>query len=84
MEWKVITYARNFHGAQALLRTEGYLLALWNHEQCRGWQLYRFDHRGQTRWMAGAGAESLAGTDEQARRWAEEVIEQQPPAQNSP
>jgi len=67
-------------GAEAVLLSEPCLLARWNHSQCRGWQLYarRQWLSAGTRWLAGAGVESLTWTNEQAIRWAEDLIRQQP------
>ena len=80
MNWaKPKTSIYGFTGAEAQLVTDGYLLARWNHSQCRGWQLYSVAERVRdqftnTRWVAGAGAESLEWTDEQVVRWADGVI----------
>jgi len=68
-----------FSGADALLVTIGFLLARWNHSQCRGWQIYTVVERVRnqftnTRWMTGAGPESLDWSEEQVVRWAEGVI----------
>ncbi|MGA2441924.1 MAG: hypothetical protein ABSH08_13275 [Tepidisphaeraceae bacterium] len=66
-----------FGGADAVLICETHLLALWNHERCRGWQLYQFcSPRNQTRtkWIAGASDESVGWTEDQAIAWAERMI----------
>lgn len=80
MDWaKPRTTVYGFWTADALLVTDGYLLARWNHTDCRGWQLYtvverrRHEYTG-VRWVVGAGAESLDWSDEQAARWAEGAI----------
>lgn len=55
-------------------------MAKWDHSRCRGWQLYEGvsapDQFQRTRWIAGAGSESLAWADEQALKWAEAHIGQ--------
>jgi hypothetical protein len=80
MNWeKPRSNVYGFSTADALLVTDGYLLAKWNHSQCRGWQLYTVAERVRdqftnTRWVAGAGADSLEWTVEQTIRWAEGMI----------
>lgn len=63
-----------FGGAEAVLISETHLLALWNHDRCRGWQLYRFRSPSRTKWLGGAGSESVGWTDEQSIEWAERQI----------
>jgi hypothetical protein len=80
MEWTTPhSTVRGFCGAEAVLVTDGYLLARWNHAQCRGWLLYTavVSHRREythVRWIASAGVESLDWSDGQAIRWAEGLI----------
>jgi hypothetical protein len=75
MNWiKPLSQPRGFSDAAVVYTTESHLIAKWNHDRCRGWQLYAFRHRSRTRWLIGAGSESLGWTDEQAMRWAEERI----------
>ena len=78
MTWK-IPHSRpyGFGDAVAAYTTESHLITKWNHARCRGWQLYAFRHPSRTRWLVGAGVESLAWSDEQAMRWAEERIAEQ-------
>jgi hypothetical protein len=78
MEWAPLKYVLNFDGAEAVFRSGDWVIALWDHSECRGWQVYKFDWRGQPRWLAGAGVESVEWTDGQAQRWAEQVIAQSP------
>ena len=63
-----------FGGAEAVYATDDRLLAKWDHERCRGWQLYLLRRPSRTRWLVGAGAESLGWTAEEAMRWAEGQI----------
>lgn len=84
MTWLKVTNIQGFSGAEAVYEAEGWLIARWNHDQCRGWQLYcRPNTRSQrTKWMMGGGIESLDWTDEQAQGWAEKQIaatNEQPP-----
>ena len=80
MEWsKPKSSIHGFTGADALLVTDGYLLAKWNHSQCRGWQIYTVTERvrhqySHTRWVVGAGADSLEWSEEQVVKWAAGVI----------
>lgn len=79
-----------FGGAIAVFANDTYLLALWAHEHCQGWQLYLGLSSPypftRTRWLVGAGVESLGWTDEQAMAWGETQIErisqQSPPSQS--
>jgi len=70
MEWIKATNVPHFGGAEAVLVSGDWLLAKWNHSKCRGWQVYR-RAGSRTRWLAGAGIESLDWSDEQAQGWAE-------------
>lgn len=65
-----------FHGAKAVLIAERYLLAKWDNDRCRGWQLYIRRERSVVKltWLAGAGTESLDWTDEQVMQFAERVV----------
>jgi hypothetical protein len=76
MIWELVSHVRGFTGAEAIFVTNGWLLAKWNHSKCRGWQLYRREapFTSRTRWMAGAGAESLGWTKEMAMDWASQQI----------
>ena len=78
MNWNKIKNMQNFYGAEAVYESSPWLLAKWNHSQCRGWQLYcRPSSQSQrTRWLTSAGSESLGWTDEQAQVWAAEKIGQ--------
>jgi hypothetical protein len=69
MDWTKTTNVPHFGGAEPVLVSDNWLLAKWNHSQCRGWPLYRRSG-SRTRWLAGAGFESLDWSDEQARAWA--------------
>ena len=76
MNWiKPLSPPRGFSDAVAVYTTESHLIAKWNHDRCRGWQLYAFRNPSRTRWLVGAGVESLAWNDEQAIKWAEAEIQ---------
>ena len=76
MNWSKPSASTLFDGALACyVAAEGYLIAKWDHSLCRGWQLYKFRPKSRRqRWIAGAGIESLAWTDQRAQRWAEDEI----------
>jgi len=78
MNWiKPSIHPTGFQGAEVVFISETHLLARWNHSECRGWQIYArcsTRARSQTRWIAGAGVESLTWTEEEALRWAEQQI----------
>jgi len=76
MNWTHLNdHPLGFHGAKAVLVAERYLLAKWDNDQCRGWQLYIRRERSVVKltWMGGAGSESLTWTDEQAMQWADTI-----------
>ena len=76
MNWLKVTNMPSFNGAEAVYETEGWLIAKWNHSQCRGWQLYcrPSRHSQRTRWLMGGGLESLGWSDEQAQEWAAKQV----------
>ena len=82
MTWTKVTHVRGFSGAEAVYVADGWLIALWNHEKCCGWQLYSVVERPmncyqRSRWVVGAGSESLGWTDAQAQEWAEKMVASQ-------
>jgi hypothetical protein len=73
MHWNKPDNVRGFDGADVLFVTDNWFLARWNHSKCRGWQLYRA-RLHWTKWIIGAGIDSLAWTEEKAQAWAEDQI----------
>jgi hypothetical protein len=73
MNWLKVANMPHFSGAETVYEADPWLLAKWNHAKCRGWQVYR-RAGSRTRWLAGAGFDSLDWTDEQAQGWAERQI----------
>ena len=73
MNWIPLNNVTGFHGAEAVFQADLWILARWNHSQCQGWQLYHIPNRQspKTKWIIGAGSESLQWTGEQATAWAE-------------
>jgi hypothetical protein len=75
MNWsKPNFHPKGFGGADAILTCETRLLALWNHNRCQGWQLYRFRSPSRTQWLSGAGVERIGWTDDQAIELAKRQI----------
>jgi hypothetical protein len=63
MNWKTASVRpKGFRDAGVVLVCEAHLLARWNHDRCRAWQLYEFRHpqqQSKTNWLIGAGRDSL-------------------------
>lgn len=71
MTWtKQDGYVRGFDGAEQVYKAPGFLLALWNHDRCRGWNLYRCTG-SRTLFMVNAGVESVEWGAATAQAWAD-------------
>jgi hypothetical protein len=70
-----------FAGADSIFGCDTHLIAIWNHDHCRGWQLYQLlspRNYSRIRWLNGAGRESVGWTADQAVEWAERQLAQNP------
>jgi len=75
-KWRqpLATPPKGFFGAKRVFVTKTHILALWNHRQLCGYQLYTILPR--RRWVAAAGHESVSWKKQQAVAWAEQQISQ--------
>jgi hypothetical protein len=78
MQWITANIPPALKNAIRAYRTASHVIALWDHAQCSGWQLYRMKSQAvnstMTVWMSGAGADSVDWTPAQAKQWAEAVL----------
>ena len=74
MNWQTANIPPGLKASIRHYRTPTHALALWDHRQCRGWQLYWVRSASRVRWIAGAGVDSVGWDDDRAIRWAEKLI----------
>jgi hypothetical protein len=61
-----------FRDAQEYFESDGFVLALWNHKKCSGWQLYQKIRSAKRKHMTGAGPDSVDWSIDRAKQWAAE------------